>query len=291
MLVAWKYRERDTFIQHLDPRSRLIFLACIFAAFAVAQIWDIRFLTPLFFLSIILFLMARIEWQDIKRAMIFFAVFIFIIIGVNGLISGRGGPTSVVQDTSTPIFQVTFFQIPAWHWSATIVITKIRILFAITQMMRMFTMALMAIPIPYTIDPSMYGVSFRRMGVNDKASFTMDLAFRFIPTLGRDFAITMDAQRARGYELESLNGGIISRLRRLAPLFVPVTLQSIFTGEEVIDAMDLRAFGVRPRTWMRELHYAPRDYFFIGLGVAILVASIVLRVMGYGNFWIPASLM
>jgi energy-coupling factor transport system permease protein len=291
MLVAWKYRERDTFIQHLDPRSRLIFLACIFAAFAIAQIWDIRFLTPLFFMSIILFLMARIEWQDIKRAMIFFAVFIFIIIGVNGLISGRGGPTSVVQDTSTPIFQVTFFQIPAWHWSATIVITKIRIFFAITQMMRMFTMALMAIPIPYTIDPSMYGVSFRRMGVGDKASFTMDLAFRFIPTLGRDFAITMDAQRARGYELESLKGGIISRLSRLAPLFVPVTLQSIFTGEEVIDAMDLRAFGVRPRTWMRELHYAPRDYFFIGLGVAILVASIVLRVMGYGNFWIPASLM
>ena len=291
MLVAWKYRPRDTFIQRLDPRSRLIFLACIFAAFAVAQIWDIRFLTPLFLMSILLFLMARIEWQDIKRALIFFAVFIFIIIGVNGLISGRGGPTSVVQDTSTPIFQVTFFQIPAWHWAATITITKIRILFAITQMMRMFTMALMAIPIPYTIDPCMYGVSFRRMGVGDKASFTMDLAFRFIPTLGRDFAITMDAQRARGYELESLRGGIISRLRRLAPLFVPVTLQSIFTGEEVIDAMDLRAFGVRPRTWMRELHYAPRDYFFIGLGVTILVASIVLRILGYGQFWIPASLM
>ena len=118
----------------------------------------------------------------------------------------------------------------------------------------------------------------------------MDLAFRFIPTLGRDFAITMDAQRARGYELDSLNGGIVSRLRRLAPLLVPVTLQSIFMGEEVIDAMDLRAFGVRPRTWMRKLQYAPRDYAFIALGVGILAFLIVLRIMGYGDFWIPPFL-
>jgi len=287
MLVAWKYRPRDTVIQRLDPRSRLIFLACVFAAFAIAQIWDIRLLAPLFLLTVGLFLLARIEWQDIKRPMIFFAVFIVIIVGVNGLLSGRGGPTSVLQDTSTPIFQVTLFQIPAWGWNATISITKIRIFFALTQIMRMFTMALLAIPIPYTIDPSVYGVSFRRMGMSDKASFTMDLAFRFIPTLGRDFAITMDAQKARGYELDSLKGGIFDRLRRLAPLFVPVTLQSIFTGEEVIDAMDLRAFGVRRRTWLRELHYQPRDYVFLGLGAAILIGSIVLRILGYGQFWIP----
>lgn len=287
MLVAWKYRPRDTIIQRLDPRARLIFLACVFAAFAIAQIWDIRMLTPLFFLTIALFLLARIEWQDIKRPLIFFAVFIVIIVGVNGLLSGRGGPTSVLQDTSEAIFQVTLLNIPALGWNLTISITKIRIFFAITQMMRMFTMALIAIPIPYTIDPSVYGVSFRRMGLGDKASFTMDLAFRFIPTLGRDFAITMDAQRARGYELESLKGGIITRLRRMAPLFVPVTLQSIFTGEEVIDAMDLRAFGVRPRTWLRELHYAPRDYIFLGIAITILVVSVVLRILGYGQFWIP----
>jgi energy-coupling factor transport system permease protein len=291
MLVAWKYRPRDTIIQRLDPRARLIFLACVFAAFAVAQIWDIRLLTPLFLMTITLFLLARIEWQDIKRPMIFFAIFIVVIIGVNGLLSGRGGPASVIEDTSKAIFQVTLFQIPAWHWDFTITITKIRILFAVTQIMRMFTMALLAIPIPYTIDPSLYGVSFRRMGIGDKASFTMDLAFRFIPTLARDFAITMDAQRARGYELESLKGGVISRLRRLAPLFVPVTLQSIFTGEEVIDAMDLRAFGARPRTWIRELHYQPRDYIFLGLGIAILVVSIVLRILGYGEFWIPAAFL
>lgn len=164
-----------------------------------------------------------------------------------------------------------------------------RLLFALTQVMRMYTMALLAIPIPYTLDPSLYGVAFRRLGMPDKGAFTMDLAFRFIPTLARDFTITMDAQRARGYEVERMRGGVVQQLRRLAPLFVPVTIQAIFSGEEVIDAVDLRAFNVRPRTWLRKLQYQTRDYLFIGLGVAILLTSIVLRILGYGEFWVPPA--
>lgn len=289
MLVAWKYRPRDTFIQRLDPRSRLIFMACVFASFAIAQIWDIRLLAPLFIMVIVLFLMARIPWRDVRRPVIFISIFIVVIVGINGLLTGRGGPTAVLQDTSPAIFQVTLFEIDALNWDATIRITRVRLLFAVTQIMRMFTMALLAIPIPYTIDPSMYGVAFRQMGVPDKGAFTMDLAFRFIPTLARDFTTTMDAQRARGYELESMRGGVVQRLRRLAPLFVPVTLQAIFSGEEVIDAVDLRAFGVQPRTWLRKLKYETRDFLFIGLGVAILLTSIVLRILGYGGFWAPAA--
>lgn len=292
MLVAWKYRPRNTIIQRLDPRSRLIFLACLFAAFSIAQIWDIRLLLPLFALSLVLYFLARIEWRDIKRVWIFILVLVVFIVGINALIAGRGGPTEVLQEQSpVVIFQTPTLEIPGTPWSITITITVVKAFFAVTQIVRMLTMAILAIPIPYTIDPAVYGASFRRMGLPDKASFTMDLAFRFIPTLGRDFAITIDAQRARGYEMENLKGGIVSRLRKLAPLIVPVTMQSIVTGEEVIDAMDLRAFGVRPRTWIRELHYQRRDYIFIGLGVAILLTSIVLKLLGYGRFWMPEALL
>jgi energy-coupling factor transport system permease protein len=291
MLVAWKYRPRNTIIQRLDPRARLIFLACLFAAFSIAQIWDIRLLLPLFALSLLLYFLARIEWQDIKRAWIFILVLVVFIVGINALIAGRGGPTEVLQEHSAVLWQSPTLEIPSTPWSITLTITVVKAFFAVTQIVRMLTMAILAIPIPYTIDPAVYGVSFRRMGLPDKASFTMDLAFRFIPTLGRDFAITIDAQRARGYEMESLKGGIVSRLRKLAPLIVPVTMQAIVTGEEVVDAMDLRAFGVRPRTWIRELHYARRDYLFIGFGLAILLASIVLKLLGYGRFWMPEALM
>lgn len=287
MLVTWKYRPRDTFIQRLDPRTRLIFLFCVIFALTIPEIWDFRIILPLFLLSLTLYFLARIEWKDIKRTWIFIIVLVVFIVGLNGLLSGRGGPSSVVQVESPTVFEVPFF-VPGTDWGFTVPVTVNKIWFAINQMTRMLTMAILAIPIPYTMDPNIYGVTFRRMGVSDKVSFTMDLAFRFLPTLARDLSITIDAQRARGYELETLKGGLIARLQRLAPLIIPVTMQSTVTGEEVIDAMDLRAFGTKPRTWLKELHYANRDYFMIGLGVAIFIACCVSKwVFGFGGFWVP----
>jgi energy-coupling factor transport system permease protein len=287
LFVTWKYRQRDTFIQRLDPRARLVFMACIIFAITLAQIWDIRLLLPLFFLAFGLYFLARIEWQDIRRAWIFITILVCFIVGLNALIAGRGGPTAVLVEDSPILYQTPTLFIPLTPWSITITITVVRAFFAVTQIVRMLTMAALAIVIPYTLDPSIYGVSFRQLGLPDKASFTMDLAFRFVPTLGRDFTLTVDAQRARGYELERLRGGIFDRLRRLAPLIVPVTMGAIVNGEEVIDAMDLRAFGSRPRTWLRQLHFELRDYVYMGLGAAILVGYIAIRLSGHGEFWVP----
>jgi energy-coupling factor transport system permease protein len=112
---------------------------------------------------------------------------------------------------------------------------------------------------------------------------------RFIPTFGRDFQLTMDAQRARGYELEKLSGGLIEQVRKMGPIFVPVTIHAIIGSEDIIDAMDLRAFGIGPRTWLDVLERKFRDRLLIWFGVAILVVSIVLGFLGYGQFWVPEA--
>jgi energy-coupling factor transport system permease protein len=287
MLVTWKYRPRNTFIQSLDPRTRLIFMLCIILALTIPEIWDYRIIFSLFLLSLTLFLMARIEWKDVRRAFLYIFILVFFIVGLNGLLSGRGGPSSVLDPNSPVLFEVPF-KIPGTDWGWMVPVTVSKAWFAINQMTRMLTMALLAIPIPYTMDPNIYGTAFKRMGVSDKISFTMDLAFRFLPTFARDLTITIDAQRARGYEMDKLKGGLVARIQRLAPLVIPVTMQSTVTGEEVIDAMDLRAFGTAPRTWLKDLHYAPRDYAMIGLGVAIFITCCVLKWgFGIGGFFVP----
>lgn len=277
MLVTWKYRSRNTFIQRLDPRTRFIYLACIIAALTVPEIWDYRIILPLFMISLTLYLMAQIEWKDVRRTWFYIIILVFFIVGLNGMLSGRGGPSSVTDIPSPVVFTL------GW-----VPITVSKIWFALNQVTRMLTMAIPAIMIPYTTDPNIFGTAFRRMGISDKVSFTMDLAFRFMPTFARDLTITMDAQRARGYELDKLKGGIAARIQRLAPLIIPVVMQSTVTGEEVIDAMDLRAFGTKPRTWLKELHYAAADYFMIGLGVAIFIACCVLKWgLGIGGYFVP----
>ncbi len=277
MLATWKYRPRNTFIQRLDPRTRFIFLFSMILALTVPEIWDYRIILTLFLISLTLYLLARIEWEDIRRTWLYIFILVFFIVGLNGVLSGRGGPSSVVDLPSPVVFYV------AW-----VPVTVSKIWFALNQITRMLTMAMPALMLPYTLDPNIYGTAFRRMGVSDKVSFTMDLAFRFLPTFSRDFTTTMDAQRARGYEMDKLKGGLVARIQKLAPLIIPVVMQSTVTGEEVIDAMDLRAFGTKPRSWLKELHYAPRDYFMIGLGVVILLTCCVLKWgFGIGGFFVP----
>ena len=293
MLVTWKYRPRDTFIQRLDPRTRLIFMVCIIFAITLPDIWDYRIILPLFLLSLTLYLMARIAWKDVKRIWLFIAVLVFFIVGLNGLLSGRGGP-STVTDIVTPVLFVVPIKIPFTDIGWDVPVTVSKLWFAITQITRMITMTILALPIPYTVDPNLYGTAFRRMGASDNVSFTMDRAFRFLPTFARDLMITMDAQRARGYEMDKLKGGIIARIQKLAPLIIPVVMQSTVTGEEVIDAMDLRAFCTAPRTWLKSLsmQYKAQDYMMLGLGVTILVTCCVLKWgFGIGDFFIPDFFM
>jgi energy-coupling factor transport system permease protein len=101
----------------------------------------------------------------------------------------------------------------------------------------------------------------------------------------------MDAQRARGYELDKIRGGLIAQVRKLGPLMVPVTIHALIGSEDIIDAMDLRAFGVGPRTWLAQLTYGLKDRILIGLGALILLASIILGLAGYGTFWVPPALL
>jgi energy-coupling factor transport system permease protein len=167
-----------------------------------------------------------------------------------------------------------------------------RLLYLVSQILRIMTFAALSVTIPYTVNPALYGITFKGLGLSDKLAYAMDMAFRFIPSLGRDFQITMDAQRARGFELDSVEGvGIIQRIRNFAPLLIPLTIGAIIGGEEITDAMDLRAFGVGPRTWLPELRYRIGDYVLISFGVLVLAATIVLKRAGFMGLWVPAFLL
>jgi len=158
--------------------------------------------------------------------------------------------------------------------------------------MRIVGIALTFMVIPFTMDPRVYGVAFKGLGLPDRLAFTLDLAFRFIPTLNRDFNVTMDAQRARGYEIERVEGGLIAQVRKVAPLIVPVTMNSILIGEDVANAMDLRSFGLIKRTWIQVLQYRWYDYVLIAFSVILIIATIVIRnALGIGDFWVPAWLI
>ena len=284
MLVTWRYRDRKSLIQWFNPRAWIIFYVCFMAC--TLFFWDVRFLSFFFVISLVVLLTSGVTWKEIRRAFIFIIGFV-IIYALLTFLTGRGGVEAYKQEHLIRSFIAPF---TIFGWRPTLNISVERSFFAVSQLARVFSIAIMTILIPYTLNPSLYGVTFRGLGFPDKIAYAMDLTMRFIPTFGRDFQLTMDAQRARGYELEKISGGLFAQVRKLAPIFVPVTIHAIMGSEDIIDAMDLRAFGVQPRTWLEELHYHARDRVLIALGVGVFLFSLALSIYGVGSFWIPEAL-
>ncbi|MDQ2997375.1 MAG: energy-coupling factor transporter transmembrane protein EcfT, partial [Chloroflexota bacterium] len=185
MLATWSYKERDTFIQRLDPRSRVIFM--IATMFATIPIWDLRLVLIPFALTIAELILARISWSELRRFVLFVSAFVTFLTLLT-LLTGRGG--TGVYTIEHVIWQRRVLGLP-------IVISAERLALAATQLLRLFTMALLGIVLLLTIHPAGYGVTFRRLGLPDNVACALDLAVRFVPSLDSDFTTTLDAQRAR----------------------------------------------------------------------------------------------
>jgi energy-coupling factor transport system permease protein len=286
MLVAWRYRKREgSFIQSFDPRAWIRFFLCFL--FSTLAFWDIRFLLPFFAISLFVLFTSRVKWHEIRRGVIFIIGFVCFY-AILTFLTGRGGTELYKQEHLIRQFKASFSIL---GWTPTLDVTVERAFFTVSQFVRYLSIAIMTILIPYSLNPALYGITFKGLGMNDKMAYAMDLTMRFIPTFARDFQLTMDAQRARGYELENISGGLIGQVRRLGPLIVPVTIHAIIGSEDIIDAMDLRAFGVGPRTWLTQLTYRRRDRILTALGVLILIVSITLGLLGLGKFWVPPELI
>jgi energy-coupling factor transport system permease protein len=285
MLVAWRYRKRKSIIQWFDPRAWVIFYACFLAS--TLAFWDIRFLSFFFVLALLTLFNSGVTWKETRRAFLFIIGFV-IFFAFLTFLTGRGGEELYSDEHLIRQFEAPF---SLFGWTPTLDVTVERAFYAVTQFVRVSSIAIMTILIPYSLNPALYGITFKGLGLPDKFAYAMDLTMRFIPTFARDFQLTVDAQRARGYELEKFSGGLIEQVRKLGPVFVPVTIHAIIGSEDIIDAMDLRAFGVGPRTWLDVLERDLKDRVLIWTGVAILVGSIILGFLGYGKFWVPEALL
>ncbi|MEN4011518.1 MAG: energy-coupling factor transporter transmembrane component T [Chloroflexota bacterium] len=285
MLVTWRYRPRKSLIQSFDPRAWIIFFGCYIAC--TVLFWDVRFLLVLFAMAMLAVLTSGIKFSEMRRAWLFIGGFV-VFFSVLTFLTGRGGIELYTEEHLITRLEAGFTIL---GWRPTLDITAERTMFSVSMFVRVFSLASMTILIPYSLNPAHYGIIFRGLGLPDKIAYGMDLTMRFIPSFGRDFMLTRDAQRARGYELEKISGGLFAQVRKLAPLIVPVTIHAIVSSEDIIDAMDLRAFGVGARTWLEQLHYRTRDRLLIGFGVILLLTSIALSLFGIGKFWVPQFLL
>jgi energy-coupling factor transport system permease protein len=274
MRAAFAYLGRGSWLARRDPRS--ILLAAFFFVLGAPQIRDSRQLALILAAAVGYYLLAGIPWRAVRRQWLLLVVVIGAVATINALITG--GQSGGFADAETHVL-VT---LPPFGTE----VSAEGISLIATQVLRFGAIAAVGFPVAYAIAPGDLGPALRQLGLGDRMPVMVDLTVRFIPTLSTEFGETIDAQRVRGFDPLRTGGSPMTRLRRLAPLFVPVTVGSLTGAEDTIDAMDLRAFGVGKRTWYRRLQMDTASRVVVGAFAAFLIVATILNVTGQSEHYL-----
>jgi energy-coupling factor transport system permease protein len=127
-----------------------------------------------------------------------------------------------------------------------------------------------------TTSPDHLGLALEQTHVPYEFVFAFTTAVRFVPVLADEAQTIMDAQKARGLELE--RGNFLKRIRNYIPILIPLIVSAIRRSLELAEAMESRAWGAtKNRTNLYVLRMHRGDFILIILTIAILVSAVYVR--------------
>ena len=238
-LEVFQYTRQESVMHQLDPRSKML-LSIVLAAISL------MFLEIIPLMIIFLFLLPLIgaakslrRWSRSMKGLSILLVFIIVF---NTLLS-------IVEN-------------PFSHSLA----LALRLVVLMTSFSLFFL----------TVHPDELSQALIQMRVRFEFAFAMSMAMRYVPTLGQEAYAIMDAQRARGVELDK--GNLLNRIRNIIPIIVPLLIVSIRRALSIAESMESRAFGAsKNRTYMEKLRFQRKDWGVVAISISLLVLVIYVR--------------
>lgn len=140
----------------------------------------------------------------------------------------------------------------------------------------------------FTTHPSEFASSLNKIGIPYKIAYAVNIAFRYIPDVQREYRDILDAQQARGLAFHKSDGSIGEILKNYATIFVPLVSSSLKRIETVSNAMELRSFGKkRKRTWYSYKKLKAMDLVFISACIIVLVIATYIKNTIITGFYYP----
>jgi energy-coupling factor transport system permease protein len=126
-----------------------------------------------------------------------------------------------------------------------------------------------------TTSPDLLGLALEQSRVPYELCFAFTTAVRFVPVLAEEAQSIMDAQKARGLELEG--GNFVKKIRNYIPILIPLIVNAIRRSLELAETMESRAWGAtKNRTNLYILRMGKKDLYLILFALMILVISIFI---------------
>jgi len=257
-----QYYPQKSFVHNMDPRIKLLLLiAYIVFVFLIKNF--IGFLPLLAFL-IFAIAFSRVPLSSILRSIkgILFLVIFAALLNV----FFYGG-------TDATVVEINGVKLEWWIFSVTIQGLENAAFMSIRLVMLVLGSCILTLtttPMDLTegIERLLSPLKLIKFPVHELA-LIMSIALRFIPTLMEETDRIINAQKSRGADFES--GNILSRIKALVPILIPLLVSAFRRAEELGDAMDSRCYsGAKGRTKYKKLKLTYRDL------VATLMAGCVL---------------
>ena len=241
-----KFRRVSSPIHNLDPRMKFVYVCAVFVA--AILFGEILPLIALFLLPIPFVLLAGVqkEWLRSLRGAAFLAGFIFSINILTNFLTSGYVLTAEALETSA-----------AMTLRFVVLIESFSVFFLTTS-------------------PDHLGLALEQTRVPYEFAFAFTTAVRFVPVLAEEAQTIMDAQKARGLELEK--GGFLKRIRNYVPVLIPLIVSAIRRSLELAEAMESRAWGAtKNRTNLYALKLHRGDFALLAITIGVLAVSIFVR--------------
>ena len=263
-LTFGQYYDSKSFIHKLDPRIKIVLMILfVVFLFLTKNIYSVLFSAVWVFAVL---LISKVPFKlYLKNVKAILPVLIF---------------TAIIN-----IFYVNDGNVIFSFWI--IKITDSGILRAFFMAMRIFLLIFISSVLTYTTTPNDLTDAIesllsplRLIGLKSAVhtlAMMMTIALRFIPTLIEEAEKIMNAQKARGADLES--GRLIERVKALIPILIPLLISAVRRAYELAEAMECRCYnGGEGKTRMKQMKLSTRD-LFAGI-VSVLVSASVIVING-----------
>ena len=253
------YIEGDSIFHKLSGVSKIL-LFVIWTMITVMFL-DLRVFLVMGLISAIMLYFAKIPSKTIKPLLWIMVVFNIINVIFILLITPQYGSELVGSNTELINIGYTYINKETLFYVLTISL-KYAVLMPVTAIFI------------FTTHPSEFASSLNKIGVPYKIAYAINIAFRYVPDVQREYRDILDAQQARGLAFRKGEGSIGEILKNYTTIFVPLVSSSIKRIETVSNAMELRSFGKkRKRTWYSYKKLSGLDFaFIIGCILAFAVA-------------------
>lgn len=273
MVNLFNYIERPSKIHNLTGATK--FVCLMLWTFAAMLTYDTRFLAVLAVISLFLFKIGRIKLKDVSFMLGFTAVFLVMNNVLVYVFSPQHG--TQIYGTTTYLWGLTGKYAP----------TKEQLFYHLNYFLKYLATIPVVLLFVSTTNPSEFASSLNKIGVKYSIAYSVALALRYIPDVQQQYHEISQAQQARGVEM-SKKAGLISRIKSVASILIPLILSSMSKIDIISNAMELRCFGKKKkRTWYMERKFTGYDYFGMIFCAMLLVIAIILNKVNGGRFYNP----